>query len=342
MNRTDFIPDVIWVVRDGRWAALNRADDPEGWLSVVNSGEPVVTQLDDGNATAGTATFPTSSSSGLLVMEEMLTLPYMVARMTELLDVEPGDRVLEIGTGTGYNAAIIAEQVAPGRVTSVEIDRTVADQARQALTKVDIEVTVVTGDGTPGYPDNAPYDRVIATASVLAVPYAWVEQTRPEGRIVLPVSGSFSRGAFLCLTVKDDSTASGQFHGGAAFMRLRGQRDESYFWWGKDTVLRESTTRLFPGEPFEEFEAGFVIGLLCPGWRTVKRVDKGVTFIQVSAPASKSGASLAADDPKADDEDFEVIQYGPRNLWDELTAAYQWWIDAGRPDHTRSVRRHGT
>jgi protein-L-isoaspartate(D-aspartate) O-methyltransferase len=325
VNRADFIPDVIWVIRDGRWAALHRADDPEGWLGVVNSNCPVITQLDDGNATTATAMFPTSSSSGRVVMDEMLTL----------LDVHSGVDVLEIGTGTGYNAAIIAELVAPGRVTSVEIDRFVADQARKALGRVGSEVAVVTGDGTYGYADNAPYDRVIGTASAIRVPFAWVEQTRPQGRIVLPVAGSFGRDAFVCLTTGDDGKASGPFHGDSAFMRLRDQRDEPFFWWGKETSLRKRVTRLFPGDPFLEFEAGFVLGLLCPGWIAVRRVTNGVTFIEVSDPSSRSGASLAADDPTTDDEDFEIIQYGPRNLWDELEAAYRWWLDAGRPDHTR-------
>jgi protein-L-isoaspartate O-methyltransferase len=325
VNRADFIPDLIWIVRNGRWAALNRADDPEGWFSVVNSDGPVITQLDDGNTTADTATFATSSSSGRAVMAEMLTL----------LDIRAGMDVLEIGTGTGYNAAIIAEQVAPGRVTSVEIDGTVADRARRALKKVGSDVTVIAGDGTFGYTDNAPYDRVIGTASAITVPFAWVEQTRSGGRIVLPVAGSFGREAFVCLTVTGDGAASGLFYGDSAFMRLRNQRDGLFFWWSKETSLRKRMSRVFPVELFDNFDAGFAVGVLCPGWRAVKRTERGVTFLQVSEFASKSGASIAADDPGADDEDFEIIQYGPRNLWDELAAAYQWWIDADRPDHTR-------
>jgi protein-L-isoaspartate(D-aspartate) O-methyltransferase len=326
VDRAAFIPDVVWVWRDDGWMIpIDRAKQPERWLEIVRGAKAVITQVDDGHLTDGKGTTPTSSSSGLDVMGEMLNL----------LDVHAGMDVLEIGTGTGYNAALLAKQATPGAVTTVEIDATVAAHARLALDRAGYSVDVVTADGSIGYRENAPYDRVMATADVLTVPYPWVEQTRPGGRIVLPISGSFSRGSFLCLTVKEDGTATGHLYGGAAFMRLRGQRNERFVRWNKNTYLRESTSRLFPGEPFEEFEAGVVLGLLCPGWRSVKRVTDGVTFIEVSDAASQSGASLAADDTTADDEDFEIIQYGPRNLWDELEAAYQWWLDAGRPDHTR-------
>jgi protein-L-isoaspartate O-methyltransferase len=327
MNRADFIPEVIWVDEDDGWMVpLSRADDPDRWSSLVNSDDAVVTQADDGNLTGGRGLVATSSSSA----------PSVMAHMLDMLDVEPGHEVLEIGTGTGYNTALLMERAKSGRVTTIEVDPDIAEQARRTLQITGHPATVITGEGADGYPGHAPYDRVIATASMRTIPRAWLEQSRPDGKIVVPFVAGFKEcQAFICLQVSEDGTARGRFRGGAAFMRLRSQRDEPFVRWNKDTHLRESTTRLFPGEPFEEFDAGFVLGLLCPGWRTVRRVTKGVTFIEVSDSASTSGASLAADDPKADDEDFEIIQYGPRNLWDEFTAAYQWWLDAGRPDHTR-------
>jgi protein-L-isoaspartate(D-aspartate) O-methyltransferase len=134
-------------------------------------------------------------------------------------------RVLEVGTGTGYNAALLAELVGAGNVTTVEVDATLADQAGRALHAAGYPVTVVSGDGTHGYPENAPYDRVIVTAGVHHVPYAWIAQTRPGGRLVVPFLGTFHPDSpLVVLTVREDGTAEGRFGGPGWFMPLRGQR----------------------------------------------------------------------------------------------------------------------
>src|SRR4030095_315018 len=116
-----------------------------------------------------------------------------------------------------------------------------------------------------GYPENAPYDRVIATASARTVPFAWVEQTKPGGRIVLPFVGSFGRGVFLSLTVKEAGTAYGRFQSTAAFMRLRSHRDGPALWWKHEDNREVSFTHVRPREVFDAYEAGFAMGLLCPG-----------------------------------------------------------------------------
>ncbi len=173
--REAFVPDVIWVRRDdGSAVPLRRADDPDRWLALVRSDDSIITQVDDGATERGV--WPTSSASA----------PHIVATMLEALDVEPGMKVLEIGTGTSYNAALLAELVGPQNVTSVEIDPGLAEQARAALARAGCHVQVVTGDGTHGHAANAPYDRVIATAAACRLPYAWVRQTRPGGRILAP------------------------------------------------------------------------------------------------------------------------------------------------------------
>jgi protein-L-isoaspartate O-methyltransferase len=326
VNRADFIPDTVWVRRaDGWMVPLHRADDPEAWLDLVNSDDSIVTQADDGERDDGRGVFPTSSS----------TAPSIMKRMLDLLDVHAGMDVLEIGAGTGCNAALLAERAAPGRVTTIEVDPAIAEHARRALRATGhTTVTVVTGDGTLGHPDHAPYDRVIATAGAVEVPYTWVEQTRPTGTIALPLDGSFERQAFLRLTVFDDGTARGRFHGAAGFMRLRSQRNGRALWWDDADGIQVTTTRLYPREPFTEFEAGFVLGLRCPGWVRGRRVEKdGTEVLRLSHSASGSWASFTSGSSGA--EEHEVCQYGPRRLWDELEAAYRWWTGAGRPHHTR-------
>ncbi len=322
VNRADFIPDVIWVQEDGWFVPLKRADDPEKWLSLVNDDDAIVTQVDDGTDTYdGKGIFPTSSSS----------VPRVMKKMLDLLDVGKGMNIMEIGAGTGYNAALLAEKAAPGHVTTIEVDPGIAEHARTALAKSGFPVTVVTGDGTLGHPEHAPYDRVMCTASALRVPYTWVEQTRPDGKIVVPLVGSFGDQAFLRLVVGCDGAARGRFHGAASFMRLRNQRDDDFLWRRSREGTRVTTTRLYPHEPFTEFEAGFAFGARLPGWVTgYRKDDDGTTVLRVSHFASGSWASLTSGA-----DEHEVWQYGPRRLWEELEAAYQWWTDAGRPDHTR-------
>ncbi len=116
--------------------------------------------------------------------------PAIMAVMLEQLGLEPGQRVLEIGAGTGYNAALIALVVGEGgTVTTVDIDEELADQARAHLDAVGFSrVRVVCGDGALGHPELAPYDRVLLTIGAWDVAPAWLEQLAPHGRLVLPLS----------------------------------------------------------------------------------------------------------------------------------------------------------
>jgi protein-L-isoaspartate(D-aspartate) O-methyltransferase len=114
--------------------------------------------------------------------------PAIMAKMLELLGVQPGDQVLEIGAGTGYNAALLAYLTgSSGRVTSIDIDKDIAAQARRALHDSGARATIVAGDGRDGYQAHAPYDRIIATASADEIPRAWLEQLRDGGRLVMPL-----------------------------------------------------------------------------------------------------------------------------------------------------------
>lgn len=118
---------------------------------------------------------------------QTISQPYIVARMTELLDVKPGDRVLEIGTGSGYQTAILAWLGA--EVVTMERLPGLADFARGMLRELGLDqrVTCEVGDGTLGWPDAAPYDGILVTAGAPHVPRAYREQLAPAGRIVIPV-----------------------------------------------------------------------------------------------------------------------------------------------------------
>jgi protein-L-isoaspartate(D-aspartate) O-methyltransferase len=117
---------------------------------------------------------------------QTISQPYVVAYMTEQLDVEPQHRVLEVGTGSGYQAAILSRLVR--EVVSVERYRTLADTARERLKTLGYSnVTVIAGDGFAGAPERAPFDRIIVTAAAEEVPDALVAQLGEGGKMVLPL-----------------------------------------------------------------------------------------------------------------------------------------------------------
>jgi protein-L-isoaspartate(D-aspartate) O-methyltransferase len=114
--------------------------------------------------------------------------PAMMAQMLELLDVAPGHRILEIGAGTGYNAALLSQLVGPsGHVTTIDVDPAIAASAERALRDAAAPVEVAVGDGRVGLAAGAPYDRIIVTASAESIPAAWFSQLADGGRLVVPL-----------------------------------------------------------------------------------------------------------------------------------------------------------
>lgn len=116
---------------------------------------------------------------------QTISQPYIVAFMTELLEVRPGMKVLEVGTGSGYQAAVLAEIGA--RVFTVEIFEALATEARARLSRLGYDVTVRHADGNLGWPEEAPFDAIIVTAAAEHIPPALVEQLAAGGRLVIPV-----------------------------------------------------------------------------------------------------------------------------------------------------------
>lgn len=165
------------------------------WLTTIYQDRSLITQI--------TQDIPTSSSSMLSVMAQML----------EALDVQAGHRVLEIGTGTGYNAAILADLVEdPQLITTVDIDAELVDRARRLLQRVVGQVYVNICDGSQGEAARAPYDRIIVTASASSLPREWYKQLAPDGRLVVALQGTLEVGGFLMIEkASNGEGALGQF-----------------------------------------------------------------------------------------------------------------------------------
>lgn len=147
--------------------------------------------------------------------------PTIVALMLEEIAATVSDKVLEVGTTSGYNAALLGYLVGPsGAVISIEVDEQLAMAARDRLAD-SLQVTVVVGDGRNGYPSAAPYSGIMVTAGAEAVTPAWVEQLSLGGRLVVPLTGSDRRGR--CVTYEKTGAGLVERHSmPCGFVPLRG------------------------------------------------------------------------------------------------------------------------
>lgn len=153
---------------------------------------------------------------------QTISQPYMVAVMTELADVKPGDRVLEVGTGSGYQSALLAEMGAT--VYSVERIPELAERAAQILEELGYDqVTIKVGDGTLGWPEKAPFDVIIVTAGAPAVPDALRQQLTVGGRLIIPVETNGSQ-ILSKITRRSQTEFSLQKHDRCVFVPLIGEQ----------------------------------------------------------------------------------------------------------------------
>ena len=156
---------------------------------------------------------------------QTISAPSMIAIMLEEARLEEGERVLEVGTGSGYNASLLARLVGPANVVTIERIPELAAVGRANLARCGLAaVEVVVGDGSLGYPPRAPYDAILATAGAPGIPGPWVDQLSPRGRIVAPVGRRVFDQVLVVARRRPDGTLDVREGTPCAFVPLIGEK----------------------------------------------------------------------------------------------------------------------
>lgn len=310
----------------------------DAWLSEVYSDLTYVVQRRSqslGRASDGVGTaLPTSSS----------TMPSLMVEMLEVLDLCDGHRVLEIGTGTGYNAALLSHRLGGDHVVSIDIDPDLVQTAKRRLEQLGHSPALVAGNGLAGVPDRGPYDRIIATCAVAEVPLAWIEQLAPGGAMLINIRGEVA-GVLCLLSKQDDDEVIGRVvRSGGDFMWLRGDlnspfRDrESSIAIGARKVARRLTT-LSPIDVLDDKNFFWLLQLELPGLRMIGSTDVFDPMDKLSRPgllmyAEDGSHAQVINEPETDGR-HRVIQGGCRRLWDTVETVHESWAQLGNPDPNR-------
>ncbi|MEU1201112.1 methyltransferase domain-containing protein [Streptomyces sp. NPDC005813] len=198
-----FVPYYYVGVLGGFERVWGEDPDPrsrERWVRGAYADAPLATRVRDG------------------VLVSSSSQPSLMAAMLTELEVRDGNAVLEIGAGTGYNAALLAHRLGDDRVTTIDLDAEITESARRHLAAAGHHPLVVTGDGARGVPERAPFDRIIATCTLTTIPHPWLAQCTPGARILAPLATGL-----IALRVRDAGHAEGRFlHTPAYFVPLRG------------------------------------------------------------------------------------------------------------------------
>lgn len=257
------------------------------------------------------------------------TEPSLMAYMLDLLDVRDGQKVLEIGTGTGYNAALLAHRLGPGNVTTIDVDPHLIQTAQATLDSAGYPVRVLTGNGAYGAVKHAPFDRIIATCGVDRVPAAWIEQLAPGGLILANVS----RGLIVLRHDRDD-TVSGRFYDQAGFMALHTAGEPPPPTSGEVfDVTGGAAQRQHDADVPASLDftiASFLASLIAERSHLmfVHREDGSVVDYRWWHPASESWVRVEL----RDREPARIHETGTRHLWAEFAPILAEWDKTGRPD----------
>lgn len=311
--RHELVPAAYQQQPDGSWTAIDTCS-ADG-LALVYSPATLVTHVDaEGRAV---------SSS---------TKPDLMVRMLETLDVHDGHRVLEIGTGTGYNAALLAHRLGDGNVFSLDVDPDFIAAATQRLARIGRRPRLQVRDGIHGWPDHAPYDRIIVTCSVPTVPWAWAQQLTPGGKLLVDVKVGTGAGN-LALLHRHHDRLEGRFTPWwAAFIGMRHHGDTSPHRAPKTATSRQRTTTA-PPQPWSTHREVWMLASLAlpPGLRYGYTLDPATRTPKAATLSAPDGSVCEIELTTTENGSRHVREGGPTPLWAPIEHAYQRWQRWNQP-----------
>ncbi|MDQ3761248.1 MAG: methyltransferase domain-containing protein [Actinomycetota bacterium] len=243
-------------------------------------------------------------------------------------------RVLEIGTGTGYNAALLSHRLGSTQVYSVDIDPRLICQARQRLSRLGYTPTLTAADGIHGMPQHAPFDRIIATCALFAAPAAWTHQLRPGGLALVHIEGPLGAGNLLALRRGDHPVLQGRFlPWWGCFMRRRTTAGPTVGSPRPRKTTQRPTTRYTTVDPTEldgSKQFSFLAQLYLPpgSFRSIRLTDEQVPVTELRAPDGSWCEVTREPDPTGR---HTVREAGPTPLWSNVETAWYRWCRLGAP-----------
>ncbi|MGH3566050.1 MAG: methyltransferase domain-containing protein [Pseudonocardia sp.] len=323
------VPRHVFVPRFLHDSAVISCSDPataDQWRASIYTDTTLITQT--APAPRYESELPTSSS----------TLPSLMAHMLNLLEIDDNSVVLEIGTATGYNTAVLCHVVGDHHVTTVELHPELSAEASKRLSSLGMRPTVASGDGRHGHAAEAPFGRIISTCAANSVPAEWVQQLAPGGRIVTDLRTEMSSSLAVLDKIAPDRVEGRLLDHIGNFMWLRPDaaspmlnptapdlivyRDHE----SNHTAATSIDPRIL-GEPGLRIALGVLEPTLrIPLWLTDKRIAEEESYFLYADDGSWCDAI------PTDNGEHLVTQGGPRRVWDSVQRAVDTWHRMGEPD----------
>ncbi len=284
-------------------------------------------------STLVTAVVP--NNYGSLMPVSSSTKPDLMVRMLETLNIRDGQRILEIGTGTGYNAALLAHRLGDDNVFSIDIDPELITTARRRLARIGRHPHLTAGDGAKGWPLHAPYHRILCTCAVRRIPAAWYDQLTRDGQLLVDFK---PHGGNLVLLEKKTDRLEGRFTARyAAFMVMRqhdNHDDTPTPQWQPEFPLDRQRTTTTPAEP--PSVVGFLRSVISTTQLrrryTVDEQTRQPTAVKLTAA---DGSCCEVELTPDNNGTRTVREGGPTPVWAEIEHAYQQWRNWDEPGWDR-------
>ncbi|GAA3838439.1 methyltransferase domain-containing protein [Streptomyces coacervatus] len=318
--RHQFVPN-WWQRTPAGWALQRGADDTRTWLAVGYRDISLITRVgplhaDHAKPDDQPQGMPTSSA----------TLPSLLVRMFQHARLDDCDELLDVGTGSGYGTALVAQRLGNHRVTSVDVDPYLVDAARRRLERLQLRPHVVLADATDELPGG--YDRIVATVGVRPIPASWLAALKPSGRLVTTIGGT---SLIVTADKRGDGSAVGRVEWDrAGFMRTREGEDflprsDALVDMARTAEGEEIHTGPYPVIDTEQaWDLASMLEITVPGilHGYEEMGERHTTWLAHEDGSWARATALGSERPT-------VHQSGPRRLWDTLDEIRAYWLQHG-------------